>query len=166
MRVERSDAAAAQERLQAEMETLRASMEQLQRRVEGQSSFARGERFAGLRYIGGLEGSLPTRQAASSGFVPAGFQFPRSSVSGDGTASAPIISEKMASSNFTKQIKHVPFIHGAEAEFPKFKRDLINLAKQHDVFRVFAEEVEIPVADEEKPAEKIQAMGFAEQEID
>ena len=40
LRVERREAAAAQERLRAETENLRASMGQLQRRVEGQSSFA------------------------------------------------------------------------------------------------------------------------------
>ena len=56
--VERSEAAAAQKRLWVETENLRASMEQLQRRVEGQSSFARGERFAGLWSVGGLEGQL------------------------------------------------------------------------------------------------------------
>ena len=37
LRVERREAAAAQERLRAETENLRASLEQLQRRVEGQS---------------------------------------------------------------------------------------------------------------------------------
>ena len=164
--VERREAAAAQERLRAETENLRASMEQLQRRVEGQSSFTRGEPFAGLGSIGGLEGRLPARRAAGSGFVPAGFQSPRSSVSGDsGTASAPRIGENTVSSNVTKQIKDVPFFHGAKAEFPKFKRDLITLAKQHGLFRVFTEDVEIPVADEEKSVEEIQAMGFAEDEI-
>ena len=85
-------------------------MEKLQRRVEGQSSFATGERFAGLESVGGLEGRLPARRAAGSGFVPAAFQSPRSSVSGDsGTASGPRIGENMASSNFTKQIKDGPF---------------------------------------------------------
>ena len=54
---------------------------------------------------------------------------------------------------------------GPKAEFPKFKRDLITLAKQHGLFRVFTEDVEIPVADEEKSVEEIQAMGFAEDEI-
>ena len=35
-------------------------------------------------------------------------------MSGDnGTASAPRIGENMVSSNFTKQIKDVPFFHGA-----------------------------------------------------
>ena len=60
---------------------------------------------------------------------------------------------------------NVQFFHGAKAEFPKFKRDLITLAKQHGRFRVFTEDVEIPVADEEKSVEEIQAMGFAEDEI-
>ena len=83
LRVERSEAAAAQERLRAETENLRACMEQLQRRVEGQSRFARGKRLAGLGSVGGLEGRLPARRAAESGFVPAGFQSPRSSVNGD-----------------------------------------------------------------------------------
>ena len=129
LRVERREAAAAQERLRAETENPRASMEQLQRRVEGQSGFARGEPFAGLGSVGGLEGQLPARRAAGSGFVPAGFQSPRSSVSGDsGTASAPRIGENTVSSNVTKQIKDVPFFHGAKAEFPKFKRDLFTLA--------------------------------------
>ena len=142
LRVERREAAAAQERLRAETENLRASMEQLQRRVEGQSSFARGEPFAGLGSVGALEGQLPARRAAGSGFVPAGFQSPRSSVSVDsGTASAQRIGENTVSSNVTKQIKDVPLFHGAKAEFPKFKRDLITLAKQHGLFRVFTEDV-------------------------
>ena len=168
LRVERREAAAAQERLRAETENLRASMEQLQRRVEGQSGFARGEPFAGLGSVGGLEGRLPARRAAGSGFVPAGFRSPRSSVSGDScTASAPAprIGENTVSNNVTKQIKDVPFFQGAKAEFPKFKRDLITLAKQHGLFRVFTEDIEIPVADEDKSVEEIQAMGFAEDEI-
>ena len=87
-------------------------------------------------------------------------------MSGDsGTASAPRIGENKATSNFTKQIKDVPFFHSAKAEFPKFKRDLITLAKQHGLFRVFTEDVEIPVADEEKSVEEIQAMGFNQEEI-
>ena len=88
-------------------------------------------------------------------------------MSGDsGTASAPRIGENTVSSNVsTKQIKDVPLFHGAKAKFPKFKRDLITLAKQHGLFRVFTEDVEIPVADEEKSVEEIQAMGFAEDEI-
>ena len=148
--MERREAAAAQERLRAETENLRVSMEQLQRRVEGQSRFARGEPFAGLGSVGGFEGRLPARRAAGSGFVPAGFQSPRSSVSGDsGTASAPRIGEKTVSSNVTNQIK------GAKAEFSKFKRDLITLAKQHGLFRVFIEDVEIPVADENESVEEI-----------
>ena len=89
LRVERRVAAAAQERPRTETENLRASMEQLQRRVEGQSTFARGEPFAGLGSVGGLEGRIPARRAAGSGFVPAGLQSPRSSVSGDsGTISS------------------------------------------------------------------------------
>ena len=116
--MERREAATAQERLRAETENLRASMEQLQRRVEGQSSFTRREPFAGLGSIGGLEGRLPARRAAESGFVPAEFQSPRSSVSGDsGTASAPKIGENTVSSIVTKQIKDVPFFHGAKAKF-------------------------------------------------
>ena len=87
-------------------------------------------------------------------------------MSGDsGTASGPRVGEKMATSNFTKQIKDVPFFHGAKADFPKFKRDVITLAKQHGLFRVFNEDVEIPVADEEKSVEEIQVMGFDEEEI-
>ena len=88
-------------------------------------------------------------------------------MSGDsGTASAPRIGESMVSSNVTKQIKDVPFFHGATAaEYPKSKRDLITFAKQHGMFRVFPEDVEIPVADEEKPVEEIQVLGFAEDEI-
>ena len=123
LRVERREAAAAQ-RLRAETENLRASMEQLQRRVGGQSRFARGEPFAGLGSVGGLEGGLPARRATGSGSVPAGFQSPRSSVSGDsGTASAPRIGENTVSSNnATKQIKDMPFFHGAKAEFSKFKK--------------------------------------------
>ena len=92
--VERREEAAAQERLRAETENLRASMEQLQRRVEGQSSFARGKPFVLLGSVGRPEGRLPARRAAGSDFVPAGFQSPRSSVSGDsGTASARRIGE-------------------------------------------------------------------------
>ena len=156
LRVERSEAAAAQEHLRAETENLRPSMEKLQRRVEGKSGFARGECFAGFGPVGGLEGPLPARRAAGSGFSPAGFQAPRSSVNGDsGTASAPRIFKNMAPSSFTKKIK---------AAFPKFKRDLITLAKQHDPFRVFTEEVEMSVAGEEKSVEEIQAMGFTEEE--
>ena len=103
LRVERREAAAAHERLRAETENLWASMEQLQPRVEGQSTFGRGEPFADLGSIGAFEGQLPARRAAGSGFVPAGFQSPRSSVSGDtGTASAPRIGENTVSSNVTK----------------------------------------------------------------
>ena len=110
LRVERREAGAAQERLRAEAENLRTSMEQLQRRVEGQLSFARGEPFAGLGSVGGLEGRLPARRAAGSDFVPAGFRSPRMSVSDDsGTASAPRNGENTVSSNVTKQIKDVPF---------------------------------------------------------
>ena len=87
-------------------------------------------------------------------------------MSGDsGTASALRIGENTVSSNVTKQIKNVPFFHGAKAEFPKFKRDLITLAKQHGLFRVFTEDFEVPVADKEKSVEEIQAMGFAEDEV-
>ena len=76
-------------------------------------------------------------------------------MSGDsGTASAPSVGENTVSSNVTKQIKDVPFFHGAKAEFPKFKRDLITLAKQHGLFRVFTEDVEVPVADEEKSVKR------------
>ena len=166
LRVERKEADTAQERLRAETENLQASMEQLQRRVEGQSNFARGEPFASLGSVGGLGGRLPARRAAGSGFVPAGFQSTRSSVNGDiGTASGPRVGENTVSSNVTKQIKDVPFSHGAKAEFSKFKRDLITLAKQHSLFWVFTEDVEIPVVDEEKSVEEIQAIGFAEDEI-
>ena len=42
---------------------------------------------------------------------------------------------------------------------------MITRAKQHGLFRVFTEDVEIPVADEEKSVEEIQAMGFTEDEI-
>ena len=59
----------------------------------------------------------------------------------------------------------MPFFHGAKAEFPKFKRYLITLAKEHGLFRVFIEDVEIPVADEGKSVEEIQAMGFDEEEL-
>ena len=82
-------------------------------------------------------------------------------MSGDsGTASGPRIGVNTISSNVTKQIKDMPFFHGAIADFPRFKRDLITLAKQHGLFRVFTEDLEIP-----KAAEEIQAMGFAEDEI-
>ena len=88
-------------------------------------------------------------------------------MSGDsGTTSAPRIGENTVSSNVTKQMKDVPFFHGAKAEFPKFKQDLITLAKQHGLFRVFTEDVEVLfVADEDKSVEEIQAMDFAEDEI-
>ena len=42
---------------------------------------------------------------------------------------------------------------------------MITLGKQHGLFRVFTQVVEIPVADEEKSVEEIQATGFAEDEI-
>ena len=61
LRVEQSEAIAAQERLWAETENFRVSMEQLQRRVERQSKFARSEPFAGLESVGGLEGRLPAK---------------------------------------------------------------------------------------------------------
>ena len=142
LRVERSEATTAQERLRTETKNLRASMEHLQWRVEALPNFARGEPFAVLGSVGELEGRLPARRAAGSDFVPAGFQSPRSSVSGDsGTASTPKIGESMVSSNVTKKIKDVSFFHGATAEFPKFKRDLITFAKQHGMFRVFTEDV-------------------------
>ena len=66
---------------------------------------------------------------------------------GSGTASAPRIGENTVSSNVTKQIKDVPFFHGAKAEFPKFNEIWITLGKQHGLFRVFTENVEVPVAD-------------------
>ena len=47
----------------------------------------------------------------------------------------------------------------------KFKRDLITLVKQHSLFRVFTEDVDVPVSDEDESVEEIQAMGFAEDEI-
>ena len=59
----------------------------------------------------------------------------------------------------------MPFFNGAKAELPEFKRDLITLAKQHGLFRVFTEDVEIPVADEDKSVEEIQAIDFVEDEI-
>ena len=156
LRVERSEAAAAQGRLRAMTENLRASMDQFQRRVKEQSSFARGEHFAGLGFVRGLEGQLPARRAAGGGFVPEGFQSPQSSVSGNsGTPSAPTIGEGMASSNFTKQIKDLYFFNDAKARFPMFKRDLITLAKQHGLFRVFTGDIEKPVGDEVKSVEKI-----------
>ena len=167
LRVEQSEAIAAQERLWAEAENFQVSMEQLQRRVEGQSNFARGEPFAcsGL-WEGSRDDYQLNRRAAGSIFVPARFQSPRSSVSGDsGTASAPRTGENMVSSNVTKQIKDVPFFHGAKAEVPKFKRDFTTFAKEHGLFRVFTEVVELSVADEEKPVEEIHAMCFVEDEI-
>ena len=100
LRVERSEEAAAQEHLRAETENLRVSTDQLQWRVEGQSSFIRGERFPGVGPFRGLKGQLPARRAARSRFVSVELQFPRSSVRGDiGTVSAPRIGENMASSN-------------------------------------------------------------------
>ena len=62
--MERREAATAQDRLRAETENLRASMEKLQRKVEGLSNFARGEPFAGIGSVCGLEGRLPARRAA------------------------------------------------------------------------------------------------------
>ena len=56
----------------------------------------------------------------------------------------------MTSSSFTNQIKNVPFFNGANAEFPKFTRDMVTFAKQHGLYKAFAEEVEIPDANEEK----------------
>ena len=72
------------------------------------SQFYQRRTFCWSRSIEGLEGRLPARRAAGSGFVPAGFQSPRSSVSGDsGTASSPRSDDNTASSNVTKQIKDV-----------------------------------------------------------
>ena len=144
--MEQSEADIAQERLRAEAENLRVSMEQLQRRVESQSSFARGERFAGLGSVRGLAGQSPARRATGSGLVPSEFQ-------------------NMASSNSTKQIKDVPFSHAVKTEFPNSQRDLITLAKQHGLFRFFTEDAEIPVANEEKSVEEVQALDFTQDEI-
>ena len=67
-----------------------------------------------LLFSGLLESSRDDYQlgrAAGSDFVPAGFQSPPSSVSGDSSnASAPRIGKSMVSSNVTKQIKDVPFL--------------------------------------------------------
>ena len=124
LRVERREAAAAQERLRPETENLRASMEQLQRRVEGQSSFARGKPFAGLGSVGGPEERLPARRAAGSDFVPAGFQSPRSSVSGDsGTASAPRFGENTVSGGLSLSDESFPN-EGARSACAKPSRSL------------------------------------------
>ena len=77
LRVEQSEATAAQERLWAETENFWVSMEHLQRRVEGQSNFARGE----LLLVSDLwEGSRDdyqlNKRAAGSNFVAARFQSP------------------------------------------------------------------------------------------
>ena len=64
--------------------------------------------------------------------------------------------------HFTKRIKNAPFFNGLKTEFHKFKRDMITFAKQNGLFQVFTEEVEIPVADEEKLVEETQVMHFAE----
>ena len=71
----------------------------------------------------------------------------------------------MTSSSLAKQVKDVSFSHVAKAQFHKFKKDLITLGKQHSLFRVFSDVVEIPVVDEEKSTEEIQATGFFDEEI-
>ena len=68
----------------------------------------------------------------------------------------------MTSSSFTNQIENVPFFNGANAEFPKFTRDMVTFAKQHGLYKVFTEEVEIPDANKEKFFGEAQAMNFAE----
>ena len=89
-----------------------------------------------------------------------------SAVIGDsGTTSAHRIGENMTSSRFTNPIKDGPFFHGAKAEFPKFRRDFITFVKQHGLFRVFTEKVEISVVDKDKSVEEVQATYFAKEEI-
>ena len=54
----------------------------------------------------------------------------------------------------------------ARQSFLSSNEILITLVKQHGLFRVFTEDVEISVADEEeKSVEEIQAMGFGEDKI-
>ena len=80
-----------------------------------------------------------------------------------GTTSAQRICESMASSRFTKQIKDVLFFHAEKESFPS-SDEISLLLPNNSLFQIFTEEVEIPVADKEKSVEKIQAMGFAEEE--
>ena len=78
--------------------------------------------------------------------------------SDSGAASAQTLDGTMVSSRFIKHIKDSPCFHGAKAEFPKYKRGKIISEKRQDMFRVFTDEIEIPVADKEKSAKEIQAM--------
>ena len=75
-----------------------------------------------------------------------------------GAASAQTLDETMVFSRFTKHIKGSPCSHGAKAEFPKYKRGKSISEKRQDMFRVFTDEIEIPVADKEKSANKVQAI--------
>ena len=71
----------------------------------------------------------------------------------------------MVSSSLSKEVTNFLFLQSAKAKFPIFKRFLITLAKQHSLFRLFTNEVEIPVADEDKSVKKIQAIGFSDDDI-
>ena len=52
----------------------------------------------------------------------------------------------MTFNSLTKHVKDVPFFQGAQSEFPKFKRDMITSARNHGLFRVIADYIEIYVA--------------------
>ena len=71
----------------------------------------------------------------------------------------------MTSIRLTKQIKNVPFFYGTKTEFPKFEQDAFPLAKQYDRFRTFTDKMQMPVADQDKSVEEVQAMSFTDEEI-
>ena len=55
-----------------------------------------------------------------------------------------------------KQIKGVPTFDGTKAKFPAWKRNFLYLAKLHDIFEIFTEGVDVPVADEGMSVSAIQ----------
>ena len=55
-----------------------------------------------------------------------------------------------------KQIKGVPTFDGTKAKFPAWKRILFSLAKLHNLFEIFTEGVNVPVADEGMSASAFQ----------
>ena len=55
-----------------------------------------------------------------------------------------------------KQIKGVPTFDGTKAKFPSWKRKFLCLAKLHDLFEIFTEGVDVPVADEEMSVSALQ----------
>ena len=55
-----------------------------------------------------------------------------------------------------EQIKDVPLFVGTKAKFPAWKQNFLCLAKLHDVFGIFTDGVDVPVADETMPIAALQ----------